>query len=44
MNSRTNEKHSFLQLLDLISLVRDELSLRLRQVEDPIEDVMSLTT
>lgn len=43
MNSRTNEKHPFLQLPDLCSLVR-ELSLKLRPIEDPIEDVKSLTT
>lgn len=44
MNSRTNEKHPFLQVPDLCSLVRDELSLKLRQIEDRIEDVKSLTT
>lgn len=44
MNSRKNEKHLFLQLLDLCSLVRDEISLKLRQIEDPNEDVKSFTT
>lgn len=44
MNSRKNEKRLFLQLLDLCSLVRDEISWRLRQIEDPTEDVKSFTT
>jgi len=38
------KKLPFLQLLDVCSLVRDELSLKLRQIEDPIEDAKSLIT